>query len=318
MTSGTAGTLLLIHTLLTLALQLTALALPESAVWLAGNSLTAQVLRTVVMQGGLILLPTLAIILYGRLESDQVVGGRSRAGSLILSAVIGLPAAVVLQGLNNLLLYALLRMGWAMPTPAASSGQLFTPRLADDLWNQSLRVILVIVLIQVLVPAVAEELMFRGVIQGSLNVRGRAGAAVFWQAVAFALFHTEPLFFLPPLLAGLLLGFLRLQGNSLLSSLLAHASLNLSFLAITPILPRLTAQYLSVSMQSTSSLFYASLIATFVAAVTLVPLLLVLGSQTTRFASVAKRGRLYPGDFKFTLALLALIATMFLSYFQAV
>jgi hypothetical protein len=179
-------------------------------------------------------------------------------------------------------------------------------------------VIAVIVLIRVLTPAVIEELMFRGVVQGSLLTRGAPAAAIFWQAVAFSLFHNDPLFIVPPLLAGLLLGYLRQNGNSLLPSMVAHTSLNLTLLVINPILPHLTAQYLRISTQTSLSLFYASLIATFVAAVALVPLLALVSQLKRANGQEIQPLVIFPGDWKFALALLMLIVTMMVTYYQSI
>ena len=308
-----AGLLLIIHTTLTLILQLAALAIPGLAQWLGSDTLFGLVTRTVLMQGGLILLPTLLLIVLQHLPAEMVAGDRSRPSSLMLAAIIGVPAAVVFQGLNNLILYFLVRFGWELPKVNA-----IADRYSTGLWQQSIQVIAVMVLIRVLTPAVIEELMFRGVVQGSLLSRGAPAAAIFWQAVAFSLFHNDPLFIVPPLLAGLLLGYLRQNGNSLLPSMVAHTSLNLTLLVISPILPRLTAQYLRISTQTSLSLFYASLIATFVAAVALVPLLALVSQLKRADGQEIRPLVIFPGDWKFALALLMLIVTMMVTYYQSI
>ena len=313
MARSIAGLLLIIHTALTLVLQLASLAVPSLASWLGSDSLIGLVSRSVIMQGGLILLPVLMIIVLKNIPAEQIAGGRRQPSSLILAAVIGVPAAVVFQGLNNLCLYFLVRFGWELPK---SSG--ISDRFSTDLWQQSWQVILIILLIRVMTPAVIEELMFRGVIQGSLLARGSAATAIFWQAVAFSLFHNDPLFILPPLLAGLLLGYLRYNSNSLLPSMIAHTSLNLTLLAIAPILPRLTAQYLRISTQTSLSLFYASLIATFVAAVALVPLLALISRMKQADSTDDQLLVIFPGDWKFALALLMLLATMMVTYYHSI
>lgn len=313
MKRSTAGLLLIVHTTLTLILQLAAMSIPALAAWLGSDTLLGLVSRTVLMQGSLILLPTLAFIVLQKIPAEAVTGGRSRPSSLMLAAVIGIPAAVVFQGLNNLILYFLVRFGWELPKLNAAAD-----RYSSGLWQQPVQAILVIILIRVLAPAVIEELMFRGVVQGSLMVRGATGSAIFWQAVAFALFHNDPLFILPPLLAGWLLGYLRQNGESILPGMVAHTSLNLTLLAISPLLPRLTAQYLKISTQTSLSLFYASLIATFVAAVALVPLLALVSHLKPANEAESPKLVLFPGDVKFALALLMLIATMMVTYYHSI
>lgn len=338
MTRKAAGTLLLVHTVLTLLLQLSALAIPDLQAWLGLPTLSGLVTRAVLMQGALIFLPSLVIIGLYKLPAEAIIGGPSTPSSLILAAVVGVPAGVVFQGLNNLMLYLIFQLGWTVPAAATS-----TDRWSADLWQQTLPVMLVLITVRVLTPALIEELMFRGVIQSSLKSPGNlpGTAIIFWQALAFALFHNNPLFLLPPLLAGLLLGLLRQNGNSLLPSIIGHLSLNLTLLLIAPLLPQLTAQYLNLSTRSAPALFYASLIATFVAAITLIPLIALISQlrppevatgpgqplqglpvRQTGLAKFggndqAKPSRL-PGDWKFALALLMLLVTMVVSYFQAV
>ena len=338
MTRKAAGTLLLVHTVLTLLLQLSALAIPDLQAWLGLPTLSGLVTRAVLMQGALIFLPSLVIIGLYKLPAEAIIGGPSTPSSLILAAVVGVPAGVVFQGLNNLMLYLIFQLGWTVPAAATS-----TDRWSADLWQQTLPVMLVLITVRVLTPALIEELMFRGVIQSSLRSSGNLSGTtvIFWQALAFALFHNNPLFLLPPLLAGLLLGLLRQNGNSLLPGIIGHLSLNLTLLLIAPLLPQLTAQYLNLSTQSASALFYASLIATFVAAITLIPLVALISqlqppnegaaswqqasaaqARQTGLVPVGKSGQRkpasWPGDWKFALALLMLLVTMMVSYFQAV
>ncbi|MDD2534242.1 MAG: type II CAAX endopeptidase family protein [Eubacteriales bacterium] len=335
-----AGALLLIHTVLTWLIQLTALMSPQLASWLAVPSLLGTVTRAVVMQGALILLPTLWVIWYFKLTPGQITGHRSTPSSLILAVVVGIPAGVVFQGLNNLTLYFAARMGIAIP----QSTRTVSDQLSQGLWDQGYLIILTVVIIQVLTPAVVEELMFRGVIQGSLKRYMAPFAALIWQAVAFSLFHSNPVFIVAPLLAGLLLGLLRQNGNSILPGILAHLSMNLTLLLISPLLPELTAHYLNLSTRSTSSLFYASLIATFIAAVALVPLLALISHLRPENSDehvLSHQINIYrlghgditdadsddepepgtsfiPRDWKFALALLMLLATMMVTYFQAI
>jgi membrane protease YdiL (CAAX protease family) len=307
-----AGTLLLVHTLATLILQVLPAMWPGLKHWLADSSLAGFVMHAALMQGGLILLPTLLVIFFYQLPANELVGERIRPGSLLLAIIVGIPAAVVFQGLNNLLVYVLIRNGWNLPAPNTPTGS-----YGSSLASASLPMIGIIILVSVLLPAVVEELMFRGVLQSSLGSRGSLQSALIWQALAFALFHSDPLFILPPLLAGLLLGYLRLKSEHLLPPMLAHASLNASLLALNPLLPRLTAQYMSISTQTTTSILYASLIAACVAAVALVPLLVLISHLNPLEKQPVGDQQLYSGDIKYTLAMLILVVTMMVIYFQS-
>jgi membrane protease YdiL (CAAX protease family) len=302
---GAAGSLLLLHALLVVLFWLLRRVWPELDQLISGSSLQHYVFGGILMQGLLILLPTILIIIGCRLPTADIVGGKPRAGSLVLGVTIGIPAAVVFQGLNNLLIYLLVKSGIHLPESAGSAGP-----VGSDFLKQPWLMIVLIVLISIITPGLIEELMFRGVILASLTSGGAAASAVFWQALAFALFHADPLFILPPFLAGLLLATVRRRSDSLWPAMLAHMSLNLSLQAINPLLPRLTAQYLSNSASQAVSLLYASLIAACVAAVTLVPLLILIRHMQTRPVRTDNRLHIWPADWKFALAILILLVTM--------
>lgn len=298
------GWLLLLHAVLFFFLQ----ALRRESVLMdrimSENTLEAFVLAGVLTQFLLIFLPSAAIIVFYHLPAYDLVGGKARAGSLVLAVTVGIPAAVVFQGLNNLLIYGLVKFNIRLPQPTSSVG------FIQSDWNETHWLILaLILLVAVILPGILEELMFRGILQASLRSTGAVIFAVFWQAAAFALFHADPLFMLPPLLAGLLLGYIRLKSESLLPAILAHMSLNISLLAITPLLPRLTGQYIAASSSQANSLLYASLIAACIAAVAFVPLIILLGHQQTSNPPARSRPRYFVLDWRLVLALLIMFLT---------
>jgi membrane protease YdiL (CAAX protease family) len=303
--TSVAGSLLLLHAALVVAVFFLRRVWPALNHLVSGSTLKTYVFGSILMQGFLILLPTLLIIMSCRLPTADLTGGRARAGSLVLGFTVGIPAAVVFQGLNNLLIYAGVKGGLHLPDAPGTA----LP-VGRDFLDQPWMLIALVILVRVVTPGLIEELMFRGVILASLSSAGAAASAVFWQALAFALFHAEPLFIVPPFLAGLLLATIRRRSDSLWPAMLAHMSLNLSLLALGPLLPRLTAQYLSESASQAVSLLYASLIAACVAAVALVPLLMLLTHMPLRPSRQPRRLRLMPGDWKFVLAILILLVTM--------
>lgn len=89
----------------------------------------------------------------------------------------------------------------------------------------SLPHLLAIHLYGTLLPAVCEESLFRGAIQGVLRRRGRRWA-VGVTALLFALFHLSPWAFAPALFLGVVFGTLVVRSGSTLSAILAHAGNN--------------------------------------------------------------------------------------------
>lgn len=302
---GAAGTLLLMHTLLSLAVIFLGRHWQPLQPILTGASLQSFVFGTLLMQGFLIFCPTVITIVVYRIPAEDLSGSKASPGSLLLAVAAGIPAAVVLQGLNNLLFYGLVRSGFRLPAEAAN------PLVSgSELLEKPWPAIALILLTVVVIPAIVEELFFRGVLLASLQSRGAITAAIIWQAVAFSLFHADVLFLLPPLLAGLMLAHIRRRCGRLWPAILTHLSLNLSSIALTPVLPSLTQTVLQDQSQQAGSLFYASLVAACVAAVALIPILILIGRNQVRPAPLKKRFSLFPGDWKFALAILLQIVTI--------
>lgn len=304
----TAGFLLLLHGGLSIFLRLFLNRVPVLNTMFNGTSLKSFVLSGVMTQLVLVFLPTVILLLIVRPVPSDIVGGRARAGSLILATTVGVPAAVVFQGLNNLLIYALAQAGIRLNIPVSSSFNFSSDLLLTQTWH----VWLVVLLLAVVLPGLTEELMFRGLLQAALRSGCRPAVAIVWQAVAFAVFHADPLFLLPPLLAGGLLGYIRHKSDSLMPSVLAHMTLNFSLLAIRPLLPHLTSQYIRSSASQAQSLLYASLIAAFVAAVAFIPLLILIGHRQSDDTNPTKAGRRWLPDWLFFAALLLLTGGLYL------
>jgi membrane protease YdiL (CAAX protease family) len=313
--AGAAGMLIIIHALLYGFFRLLSKNNVGFSALIAGKSINSFIVGGVLTQGIMIFLPMIFVIRFYKMPAVSISGEKSQAGGLLLGFMAGIPAAVVFQGLNNLLIYLLVKAGWQLPTAT-------TPYNFDTslVWNSVWQVKLVIIIVSAIIPALVEELMFRGVIQGSLSARGSAGAVIFWQAIAFMLFHNDPLFLLPPFLSGLLLGLLRYKSKSIIPAVLCHLSMNLSLLALAPFLPRLTQSMLEISTQTTESLLYASLIASCIAAVALVPMvILISGLSHSRYQKATDTGK--PGlltiDLMFALAIMVLLVTIILSYYNS-
>lgn len=85
-------------------------------------------------------------------------------------------------------------------------------------------------LVMVLLPAFAEELFFRGILQKLLQRSINHRSAILLTAVAFALVHGQPLSFLPLFFMGALLGASKLWTGSLWTPILLHLINNLAAL----------------------------------------------------------------------------------------
>ena len=303
-----AGTVLLAHSLLIVGFVVAMSGLPQIRRLFDTSSLSGAVLNVLLTQGAFILLPTLLTAWFHQVPSAILTGTRSRPGSIILSLLVGIPAAVVFSGLNNLLLFFLAGTGFTPPADTLASFHIQS-------FDRSVQELVLIAIVSILLPAVCEELMFRGLIQNSLMLRAQEGTVIFLQAFVFMLFHNNPAFLLPPFLAGLLLGLIRSRSGSLMAAITAHLSLNTALALMSIYLPRFSTQFVENATQSGRSLLYASLIATCLAAVALVPLVVLIAGTPHDYQPPAARRRL-PVDFKFLLAILVMLVTISFEYFS--
>jgi membrane protease YdiL (CAAX protease family) len=79
------------------------------------------------------------------------------------------------------------------------------------------------VLVVAILPAIAEELIFRGLLARALAARFGAAIGVVASAIGFALFHLNPLQMPSALLLGLALGWIAVRARSVLPVMIAHA-----------------------------------------------------------------------------------------------
>ena len=258
------------------------------------------------MQGFCILLPSLLAIGWHDVPGQIVAGSdRVSAGTMLLSLTLGVPAAIMLLSLNNASVYAISRLGLALPQTI----------LPTEYHAEGLSVLLLVATVSCVLPALLEELMFRGVMQASMMSVGGRTSAVVLTSIAFAVFHGNPLFLVAPLGAGLILGYLRLHIDNLFPCIAAHLSLNLTILLIQPLLPLLSAGYFSRYDQTAEPVLYASLAAFVLSAAVTVPLALLIGGSGRRRALREKRPVAFPADSKFLLATLLLVVTIVVVYY---
>lgn len=98
---------------------------------------------------------------------------------------------------------------------------------AGDLTERMLQVdsfggLLFNLLVIALIPAIGEELTFRGVLQQALTRRCNVHVAVFLSSFIFSFIHFQFYGFLPRMFLGLLLGYLFYYSGSLWTSILMH------------------------------------------------------------------------------------------------
>jgi len=121
--------------------------------------------------------------------------------------------AFAFVGLASAYFWAIERLG----VPMASATATFT-RAGWPLWTMFLLICVM--------PAVFEELAFRGVIQSSLERVLNARDAWLIQAALFSVLHLSPLMFPSHFLMGLCFGYMRRRSRSIYPGMLLHACWN--------------------------------------------------------------------------------------------
>jgi sodium transport system permease protein len=99
--------------------------------------------------------------------------------------------------------------------------------------GQALRVAAVYMLVFAVLPAVCEELAFRGFILTGLRRRFRTGTAIVISSFLFAVAHMNVFQFLPTFVLGLVLGVLAVRGNSVLPGMAYHLMHNGLLIGLT-------------------------------------------------------------------------------------
>ncbi len=116
-----------------------------------------------------------------------------------------------------------------------------------------------VVLIIALIPAVAEEFMFRGLIQRSFEKGTTPVRGVIITGIIFGAYHMNPFSFIPLVIIGIYLGFLAMRSGSIWVSVVTHFFNN--FLACLALYLQLKDDYVVVGNADDMSV--GSLIATF-------------------------------------------------------
>jgi len=265
------------------------------------------VFSALLMQGLCILIPSILVILFMKIPSDTIIGNsNSYTGNFFMAATVGVPAAVVFIGLNNGFVYLMSLANISLPRGSFASDASISGKYG----------FVISILVAVLLPGIIEELMFRGVIQGAMHAQGAKFSAVFFSAIAFALFHADPLFVVAPFLAGLLLGFMRYKSNSIYPPIITHISMNLTILIAAPLLPRLSSEYFSTMYTNTE--LYASLLAAALASTALIPMLIVFSASGWKKSSTRNTNIFFPFDYKYLLGLIILLSTLLFVYFSSI
>ena len=193
-----------------------------AALFTLGNDITGLKIGQGISSALMFIAPPLVLYAFTRTEPMRQIGFRKPAHWWML--LVGIALMFVSLPLTNILgtwnenanfgetLERLLKMMEDM------AGDLTDRMLQVDTFWGLLGNLLVIALI----PAIGEELTFRGVLQQALTRKMNVHVAVFLTAFIFSFIHFQFYGFLPRMFLGLLLGYLFYYSGSLWTSILMH------------------------------------------------------------------------------------------------
>ena len=174
-----------------------------------GNFLNDNVLLlTLIIQIGIILIPVLIFSLARKLDFKKVFRFNNPGFSpMLIILAASVPAYFVAVMLNSIFLYILQFIG-QVPTSAIPS-------------PGNLNELIVSLLVFAVTPAIAEEMMHRGVILSAYERRGSQRAVII-TAIIFGLFHFDLSNLFGPVFLGILIGNYVLRTNSIFAGMFAH------------------------------------------------------------------------------------------------
>jgi membrane protease YdiL (CAAX protease family) len=189
---------------------------------------TVQWMRLATMLGQvlLILVPTIVLTRLQGFGARQTLRLRSTGPREVLLAVVG-----VLSLQQILQVYLVLQDQIPIPT----SIQPFVDSIREAIEEtyreltaaHSVPELFYVVLVIAFVPAVCEELLFRGLVQKNFERGVKGWWKVILPGVIFGAYHFNPFSFVPLAVLGVYLGFLVLRSESIVTPMAAHFANNL-------------------------------------------------------------------------------------------
>ena len=184
---------------------------------------------TMVSQFAFLLLPPFLLLRLQPWDSREVMRlHRPRLGPLILVVLSVVAMQFVLQG--YLVTQQFILKEYLLPDSLIRLLETLE-KMIEGIYEEllvmrSLVEMLYVLLIVAVTPALCEEILFRGAVLGSLERGMRTRWAVVLTGATFAMFHLNPVTFIPLALLGMYIGFVVVRGGSIWLGIAAHAANN--------------------------------------------------------------------------------------------
>lgn len=257
-----AGTLMLFATIIAIVTNIVWAKIPVESLNLSRYNLNGVFFKSLLEFLLAMLIPSVVVFKLFSLKQTEILGKtKQNSTAYILTALMGIPLALVITGLHNVTIFILDKLGVSVT---------FKNHFAI---NQSPSILGFILMLSVLVliPAIVEEFMFRGVLQASLRNPERLQLSLLLTATASSLFFKNIMFVVVYLAISLVLSLVKEAADNLLIPILLHISISTSLLLMQYFLPLYSSAIELKSIDGRSK-FYTTLILAVVAIVLLIPL----------------------------------------------
>ncbi len=209
-------TLILIVSIFTVIIVLTLFASFGTMLVTGNESVLEKMTRLFLLVGGLIFL--VIPVTYAKIRKyplRSIFRLNPVSGEVILiSLLIGLSLAVVGDGLDRLIQIIIPIPDWVVESMNRLTATSFSE------W-------VIIILAAVVIASVSEEMLFRGMLQISLENKGDINRAVILSSLTWTLIHMNPYWAVQIFVMGIILGYLAWRTDSIVPSLIAHALNNM-------------------------------------------------------------------------------------------
>ncbi len=163
---------------------------------------------------GFFILPAIGIVLYHKKPFAKTFRfNKTSLQILFFSILLSFPVLILSDELDRLITSI-------FPLPAWFDAKALMQ--IDTFWQGVL-----IIGNAVVIAAIAEEMLFRGLIQQTLESVRDTASAIFLSAVFFALLHLNPWWMIQITILGLVLGYMAWKSNSIWPVIIVHALNNL-------------------------------------------------------------------------------------------
>lgn len=210
-----------------------------------------------------LLLPFVFLVSRYSIGDRNVYGTNPGFGAAIQSILIGVPAMLLFVALHNLFSRFLIIR--SVPAPL--------PMIFHTTTDTSAEATLLLFLVGSALPAILEELFFRGLLTGILPGKLWNGKGYVIIALLFAIYTLNPVDFLAVFLLGVLLGYIRHSLDNVFCAILTRLSMAGSYLLFRSLLPLIDTAAVRTEADLDSASLYIALTALIMGTLIMVPIL---------------------------------------------